>query len=728
MGIKMNWTPIKVLVVVCFTLVFGFSGYAQEFKAHAVKKGETLESIAKQYQVTTATIIKYNKEISGQKSLIPNTYLVIPISGAVTSSTSTDEPKKIVQEERKPSSFTTYKVKRKDTLFGIALRNNVSEDDLKRYNKELYAQSLKKGMVLQIPKFATPKVVDIVEDSEDSNIEEYTVKAKETRWSVAHKYGITVDSLLKLNTNLSKESDYLAEGYVLQLPRKTNTTLEKQQVQLYTSYTVPAKSGFFAITSKYEVSEEEVRKLNPEIEEKGLQPGMVLRIPTKKVDTAAINTENFIFYEVKPKQNMFRLTRTLQMSYEELLKLNPILSEGLKAGMVLKLPRKNELQFEVKNALIIDRLSLVDSIPQNAGAKLLLMLPFRLSKVDFSNEELAIKTVEKRNDLQLSLGLYSGALVALDSLASLGVSVTIETQDTDLDLDRVKQILSTKQLSAYDAVVGPINDKALATVAAAAWEHNVPVFSPYVKKSALSLPNVFYTTPTDGVLREKLLNYAAKKHSNENILVIADSKNVEASTKIKAKFPNSKKIPLIEDLSIDIESFTSSLSLEEDNWVFVESDNYKLISSVTSILSASITDSTKLQLFTTHKGRSFEKEGVSNAQLSKLKFCYPSMQLEDHADSFTKRYEKRWGREPDTYAYQGFDVIFDAVLKLAYDKNLFELSRKIGEITYSGQQINYQPTLNEGFYNTSGYILQYDAMTIKEAPAPVKKKEVVMEQ
>ena len=61
-------------------LAVGCKAQAQQFKTHAVQRGETLESVARLYQVDTEDLLKYNKDLKAGKALRPNTILVIPIS------------------------------------------------------------------------------------------------------------------------------------------------------------------------------------------------------------------------------------------------------------------------------------------------------------------------------------------------------------------------------------------------------------------------------------------------------------------------------------------------------------------------------------------------------------------------------------------------------------------------------------------------------------------------
>ena len=69
-------------LLACLLLVFGCKAKAQQFRTHAVTAGETLESVAQQYQVTPEDLMRYNKELQAGTALRPNTILVIPPTGS----------------------------------------------------------------------------------------------------------------------------------------------------------------------------------------------------------------------------------------------------------------------------------------------------------------------------------------------------------------------------------------------------------------------------------------------------------------------------------------------------------------------------------------------------------------------------------------------------------------------------------------------------------------------
>ncbi|MEH6619953.1 LysM peptidoglycan-binding domain-containing protein [Maribacter arcticus] len=720
----------QVYIIGAFCLLVSCTAMGQKFNTHEVKSGETLESISKLYGVTPANILQYNKEIKQGQQLRPNTILVVPGAKIATKPAASVSgiANNNIQDSiitRQPIGYTTHRVRKKETIFGITQQYKITEEELKKYNTQLYASPLQKKMELRIPKYRAPNKEEI--GLNENDFEKYIVAQKETRWSIAHKYGITIDSMLVLNPGLSKTNNYLSEGYELLMPKIAGSSVKNQVTQIYTSYTVPAKMNFYRLEQEFGVKSDEIVRLNPEITERGgLKEGMVIRIPEQKVETGVINTDNYIFYEVKPKQNEFRLTRKFGMTWAELVQLNPDLKDGLKAGMVLKLPKDKVGDFEVKNSLVLDKVNLIDSINVAMVPKILFLLPFRLDKLNLSDKEAVEKAIDSRKDIKYSLGLYSGALVAIDSLKSLGVSIDIKTFDNQLDLVKTKQILQGEQLGGYSAVFGPLDIPSLKETAVQAAKFNIPVVAPIPAKSDISLNNVFFSYTDEEVLLRHLLDYVETKHEEETILIIADENSKVEQTAILKRFPNAKVVVVKEEeknIGINRDKLQTLLSDKVPNWVFVESDNYKLIASVVSILNSFNNtafdavlgkDKVSVRMFTTDMNSAFENDVISNTHLSNLNFTYPSVNRQVANNSFVERYRKRFGDDPDRYAIRGFDITFDLLLKLAYKNDLIDVSRFIGETEYNGNKFNYERKGVAGYYNQSSYIMMIDDLRIKE--------------
>jgi len=100
----------------------------------------------------------------------------------------------------------------------------------------------------------------------------------------------------------------------------------------YYEYPVQKSEGLYAVSRKFNVTQDEIKQVNPGTE-KGLVDGSVLLIPVKKID--------FIIHNVEKKETLFSLTQKYKVTYDELYELNPQLQkEGLKSGTEVKIPQK----------------------------------------------------------------------------------------------------------------------------------------------------------------------------------------------------------------------------------------------------------------------------------------------------------------------------------------------------------------------------------------------------
>jgi len=103
------------------------------WRRHRVETGETLSSIAKKYHVTPVAIADANSLERGA-ALDPGEKLIIPATQA-----SNETKRRLV----------SYRVRKGDTLLGIADRFSVDSEDVKKWNR-LKTNRVARGMVLRI--------------------------------------------------------------------------------------------------------------------------------------------------------------------------------------------------------------------------------------------------------------------------------------------------------------------------------------------------------------------------------------------------------------------------------------------------------------------------------------------------------------------------------------------------------------------------------------------------
>ena len=466
----------------------------------------------------------------------------------------------------------------------------------------------------------------------------YRVKAGDSRWKMAQHFGISLDSLWKLNPHLSETSMELPRGILLTLPKKTalenksSNGAEAQQQQLISQRTDRANDE----NSIFSVSD------------------------------TSFSTKN-VYEAVKP----------------------------------------------------YDQIPFMDSLLRPFEMDLMFALPFRIDKMNFQDSLIGQKTIEARRDMKLSMSFYSGAIMAIDSLRSLGIFVHPRPVDTQLNGTALYNALHGDSIGPPQAIMGPLLAANQSVVLNYAKLYNIPAVMPVMSSGPIAYEKAYYPLPKEEVLREKLLSYAQKTYAGEKVFLIADQENELAATEIKHLFPRTFEVELINNISVEIDTFATQLDSVIPNWVFVESQNLKLVSSVSSILNANITEKVKIKMFTTNRNKAFENDVIDNQHLSALKFTFPTFYKNTRPSLFTRAFERKFGSFPDAFAVRGFDLTMDLVLKMAYPQGIRAAQSKMGPTWYVDHVFHYSPLFSldttrvSGFYNQASFIMSYEQMDVK---------------
>lgn len=159
----------------------------------------------------------------------------------------------------------------------------------------------------------------------------HKIESKETLYSLSRKYGVSVDEIKAANDGLTE----LKLGQTILIPAKftaASTTSSKSLKQ----HTVQAKETMYSISRKYDVSMDDLKKVNPGISE--LKVGQTINIPQlgKAADKEESKSELPDTYTVQPKETFYSISKKFSISVNEIKKLNPDVSD-LKVGQILKL-------------------------------------------------------------------------------------------------------------------------------------------------------------------------------------------------------------------------------------------------------------------------------------------------------------------------------------------------------------------------------------------------------
>ena len=613
-------------------MIFSQNVFSQETITHKVERGETITEIAKKYQVTPYDIYKLNPD--AKDKLKPRTVLLIPSKSTVGN---------IVN-----SGGITHKVLPKETLFGIEKKYNVSDVDLKKANPFLEKDGLQIGQVLVIPSKNAVKSAE--------KVIYHDVQPKETKYSIAKQYGITITELEKKNPEIVSN---LPIGYHLLI--KGNPVKDKEIVS----------SNAFANS------------------------------PYKN-------------YEIKPKETLYSLSKMAGMTQEELLALNPELKNGVEIGMNIKVP-SNTAFSSVSDTKVYDDLTPKTNF--SGRKKIALLLPFNISRVQGDTVNSVAARLKKDKFLNMTLDFYAGALMAIDSAKTMGLPIDVSIYDSEETKygSNVASIVSANNLQTADAVIGPFyqnNAEATARLLAA---NNVPVISPLSKDAGNPIANLYQTVPSNDVLRAKMFDFMRAKRGN--VVAVVDKKKTSVIQYLNQNQKDVRLVPLNANGTVSAEALKAMLLPNVMNYVVMETANTWMIkTTITAMLSAM--PAYQVQLVMLEPNDTLDSDEISFANLVKLKLMYPSVTRDNTSPEglvFGNKFRKLNSIAPSDYATRGFDVTFDTMMRLMQNKSFEETVNAVATQQFENK-FQYYKKEGEGYANEGVYILYYDSdLTVKVA-------------
>jgi LysM repeat protein len=559
-----------------------------------------------------------------------------------------------------PTKFISHKVKKKETIFGITRNYNITEEQLNEYNPLLEKVGLRRRMILRIPVYPKPVVAPSSPKlvKKELTTAPYIVKPKETKWRIAYNFQITIPELEALNPSIRMG---LKEGQQILVPRMESIT-ESETANTswdssYNYYTVLPKEGYYRIEKKIGVTKRVLDSLNPKLLKMGLQVGMVLRVPQEA-------------------------------------------RGGLK----------------IEDDLLVERISLLDSIDKKSEVSLSILLPFKSKEIVYDSIEDTRRLLQSRNLHTLSADFYAGVLLAADTLTHYGITVKLDVFDTENSITKINEIVGSHDFSKTDAIIGPLIPSNFDYLSTKTTLRDVPKVAP-LSTNPVALRNaVFQSVTPKSFLRKRMFEYLDKSLNREdNIVLVVDSLNRNIEKELLAMFPKATLLRPEKSNYLLPELVDSLLVDSLPNKVILESQDFSLISSASSQMSAQLTDMRSVQLFTTYRSNAYENSNLSQKQLGDLQFTYTADRLPlklGEYNHFQNHYIRTFGKPPNRTAVRAYDLVLDLILRKVYRGDLKSIN-EIGETDYQESRFLYQKE-NNAFQNTGYFLLQHDDFAIKE--------------
>jgi len=639
---------ILVLSILLWTAIQGVAGQnsALDVQIYRVKQGDELPQIIRKFRTCRAYLMALNPEL--KSTLAPDLSLIVPKASAMENS------------DELSVDFVEHKVKRKESLFGIAQSYGLSLIDLQAYNPEVTAEGLNKGDRLKIYtacNVPSPEQVQLIRDElTNKMVSWHVVMAKETLWSLGHRYNMSIEELKELNPDLTQN----------------------------------------------------------------LVVGQRIKVRGTALDSIAVGDPNFDYYAVQPKEGFFRLRQKFGLTKEEIVTLNPNAAEGLKLGMVLRLPKAVISYLESEHEALID---LRDFKTDSSAQKITLMLPLQLDGFIQDSLDLNQQYIQSNRLLRIALDFYTGVLMAQDYAKAYGLEVSLDVLDTQAKKSVVDSLLNVYDFSQSDMVIGPFLPANVIAVAEHLKRSDLPVVSPLSRPNGTVPDNLVQTIPDAVSMRLGLMDYIKNNKRDRKMLFVGDA-DAPGLAAMRGQWPKVKVLLPREQGYVDPDDILPQLSDSIENWVVLESRKPVIISNVIGVLNGmeyyqqkneendTIKKTYDVRLFTTAKNESFDFDDISNIHLSHLEFSYPSSSrpysIGETLEPFVLTYLERFGTTPNKYATRGFDLTLDLIFRKASTTESLTQALVMPETTqYIENKFRYELGAQGGYENKAFYLLKY---------------------
>ncbi len=262
----------------------------------------------------------------------------------------------------KGEKFVLHQVRTGETIYSISRDFKIERSQLLLHNPKI-SEGLDIGEILKIPynAGATVPQIPIYKKGDPTGFKTHSIKSrKETVYSIAKKYGVTVEEVYAYNPKIRK----FRKGKKIRIPlwetipEEPVTETNEQNIDREKTengavvHTVVSGETLYSIARKYGVSESEILFENPGA--KNLKAGSKLNIPQKVTKSAQKKTEileeevklsgnNYFEHIIESGETLWGTARKYKVTEAELKELNPAIRKSFNAGVVIKIPLKTEV-------------------------------------------------------------------------------------------------------------------------------------------------------------------------------------------------------------------------------------------------------------------------------------------------------------------------------------------------------------------------------------------------
>lgn len=546
----------------------------------------------------------------------------------------------------------------------------------------------------------------------------HTIERGQTVYAIATMYGVSVEDIYRLNP---ESKGGIRAGSTLKIPqRETALAPSEGKGGDYTYHTIQPKETLYSLSIKYTVPATDIIKANPGLSTSTFTIGKTIRIPATPLaslpttQTKTVTKE--IEYTVGKKETMYRICRKFKISSVELIKHNPELKKGVKAGMVLKIPVQAEETVTHTTAtpeetVVNAMLSAPKDIHRVQMIKVALLLPF------MTNEPTPSATTSR------FIEYYEGMLLAVDSLRNMGSSIELSVFDTGNGTQKTKEILKQEALQNANLIIGAVQNDQIGLIADFAQKHNIKYVIPFTSKNddVLSNASVFQVNTPHSYLYSKAAQAGCDLFSDYNIILLRTPDKDEKTEFIKAlKVEMQQRDLSFKEITYEGPTFATDIEAvidpEKRNVVVPSSGSLDVLNKIKSPLRmlAETKPEYGLTLFGYPEWQTYTRDCLEDfyALNTYIYSNFYADNLSPDVHNFYTKYKNWYSKSLintyPKYGILGFDTgmfFFDAIRKYGsnFENNLDKIPYKSIQTGFDFHRVNNWG----GFINTQLFIVHY---------------------
>ena len=311
-------------------------------------------------------------------------------------------------------------------------------------------------------------------NAQDTDIFYHTVERDQTVYSIAKMYDIMVIDIHNLNPG---SENVIKEGDRLKIPRRSysvNSILNNDNTSNsnnsnsnsnnssssssgrnnssddgYITHTIKKNETPYGLSKQYNITQESIYKANPGLTSTNFPEGKTIRIPKFNIVKSSTQVveregEKEVYYLVPNGETPYNICKTYKTTEAELLRLNPELAGGLRAGMTIRIPLRIS-ENDLPNRITPTPSPVLPTYNRENMIRIALLLPINAEDLQWT---------EVRKDF---IEYLEGFLLAIDTLRSQGYLINLIIEEIgENNVTKTRRVLreKAKELANAHLIIG----------------------------------------------------------------------------------------------------------------------------------------------------------------------------------------------------------------------------------------------------------------------------------